>query len=257
MSYQQIVYDRLRQHGMTEAGALGVLGNFECESNCEPFRVQGDFSSFRSISKAYVNALNSGRLTKEVFAKDQKGFGLAQWTFHTRKAELYDEWKRSGKRIDDAEFQTDFAVMELKRDFAADYKLLCSTNDIYEAVRAVCDRFENPAIKNYSARFQAACKIKHEIDLNAWQSGCITASEDIEQIPDTEYWPPRVICNGMTGADVEVLQSVLKARGLIVQNADGIFGSFLEEKVKAFQTAHNLDVDGIVGPKTWKQLLEM
>ena len=39
MSYYQTIYNRLRKHGLTQAGALGMLGNFDCESNCEPNRV--------------------------------------------------------------------------------------------------------------------------------------------------------------------------------------------------------------------------
>jgi len=77
-----------------------------------------------------------------------------------------------------------------------------------------------------------------------------------ELIPATEYWPPRTIDKNMTGADVEVLQAVLKARGFLTTNPDGIFGSYLEEVVKQFQTAYKLDVDGVVGPKTWAKLLE-
>ena len=156
MSYAQIIYNRLRQAGMTEAGALGVLGNFDCESNCEPYRVQGDNFSYRTISKAYVNAIRLGQLSQNAFANDQKGFGLAQWTYPTRKAELYAEWKKSGKAIDDVNFQMDFAIMEFKRDFAADFAILCKTYDINEAVHIVCDRFENPLAKNYDARFRAA-----------------------------------------------------------------------------------------------------
>ena len=60
----------------------------------------------------------------------------------------------------------------------------------------------------------------------------------------------------MSGADVEVLQAILKARGWFQQNPDGIFGSFLEAIVRKFQTAYNLDVDGIVGPLTWGELLQ-
>ncbi|MBY0200212.1 peptidoglycan-binding protein [Priestia megaterium] len=35
---------------------------------------------------------------------------------------------------------------------------------------------------------------------------------------------------------------------------DGIFGSKTQNQVKAFQAAHNLKTDGIVGPKTWAAL---
>ena len=60
MSYHQTIYNLLRGYGLSEAGALGMLGNWECESGCEPYRVQGDYQASRAISKAYVNAIVSG-----------------------------------------------------------------------------------------------------------------------------------------------------------------------------------------------------
>lgn len=276
MSFYQTIYNRLRQHGMTEAGALGCLGNWECESNCEPYRLQGDFSSYRSASKAYAKRVNDGSMSREEFSKPV-GFGIAQWTYHTRKAEMYDERKKLGCLVDDPVFQVDFAVKELKRDFIPDWRLLCSTSDVYEATKAVCQRFENPAIHNVDARFQAANKIRHEIDLKSWKqvqeieltepTDPVTSENDQnlpsgwEKIPATEYWPPRTLCKGMTGSDVEVLQAVLKARGWISTNPDGQFGSYLEENVKNFQQVafpnESKEWDGIVGPKTWSKLLDM
>lgn len=275
MSYHQTIYNVLRQNGLTEAGALGLIGNLDCESNCEPYRVQGDFSSFRTVSKAYVNAINLGHQTREGFSRDQKGFGLAQWTYFSRKGELFDEWKRRGGSIDDVTFQVEFALKELKRDFPNDYSLLRSTNDIYAAVKAVCDRFENPAVKNYDARFQAAVRIKHEIDLNSLStSPSEPINDDIDTgndyvdwavIPAPEYWPPRVICKGMHGSDVLVLKSILSARGYNGLSADitgyldgetDMFDEATEEEVKQFQRGFKLDVDGIVGPLTWGKLLE-
>lgn len=243
---------------MTQAGALGVLGNWECESNCEPGRVQGDFSPYRTVSKAYVQSLNDGKLTMVGFARDQKGFGLAQWTYFTRKEEMYHEWKMSGLAIDSVEFQVAFALKEFQRDFAGDLKTLMTTNDIYTACQVVCARFENPAVHNVGARFEAAKKIQHQIDLDNWESD--PEPEPEPEPPKSEFWPPRVICKGMTGADVEVLQAVLKARGNIVTNPDGIFGSYLEEKVKEFQKNvfpdDQREWDGIVGSKTWTELLK-
>lgn len=36
--------------------------------------------------------------------------------------------------------------------------------------------------------------------------------------------------------------------------ADGEFGAGTEKAVKAYQAAHRLQVDGIVGPETWTSL---
>ena len=243
---------------MTEAGALGVLGNFDCESNCEPNRVQGDFSPYRSASKQYTADVTNGKIGKSQFSTDGRGYGLYQLTYPTRKAGYYDFWKQSGKPLDSAELQCDYAVKEMKEDYPGLFSFLCTTNDLYQATARVCREFERPAVNNIDARYQAAIRIKNEIDLNDWQDSEPDEPDDpeYEPIPQTEYWPPRMIDKNMTGPDVEVLQAVLKARGYIVTNPDGIFGSYLETVVKKFQSDIGLDPDGVVGPMTWGELLK-
>lgn len=59
-------------------------------------------------------------------------------------------------------------------------------------------------------------------------------------------------CNG---GDVVALQGILNARGYNCGEVDGSFGSKTLAAVKAFQKAHGLEVDGIVGPATWTALL--
>lgn len=245
---------------MTEAGALGVLGNWECESNCEPCRVQNDFSPYRTVSKGYVRDLESGRKTMQAFARDQLGFGLAQWTYPTRKEDMYHEWKTSGLAIDSVEFQVGFALKEFQRDFPNDLQTLKTTNDIYTACQVVCARFENPRVHNVGDRFASAKKIKYQIDLDNWETDEVATDLQPNLQPvASEYWPPRTLCEGMEGPDVEVLQAVLKARGNIVTNPDGIFGSYLKGAVTEFQKSafpnEPREWDGIAGPKTWEKLL--
>lgn len=50
------------------------------------------------------------------------------------------------------------------------------------------------------------------------------------------------------GSEVELLQGKLGIK------VDGIFGPITEECVRQFQREHNLEVDGIVGDKTWAAL---
>lgn len=259
MSYHQTIYNLLRQAGMTEAGALGVLGNWECESNCEPYRLQGDFSPNSTASKEYVRRADTGQMTETEFAKPV-GFSLAQWTYPQRKINLWRFWKAYGGSLGNIQMLVEFALKEFKTEFIPDWRLLCSTSDIREAAKAVCERYENPAIHNVDARYQAALRIKAELELGEWESSEVVVpekpDEGWENIPVTEYWPPRMLCKGMQGPDVEALQAILKARGWFQQNPDGIFGSFLEEIVKKFQTSYQLDADGIAGPLTWGKLLE-
>ena len=120
MSDLPSVYRQLRSSGLTRAGALALMGNWQAESGLEPGRLQGDFSSGRALSRAYTADVTAGRITRAQFASDQKGYGLAQWTYYNfatgegRKLELYDFWKRSGLALDDAAMQVAFALRELE-----------------------------------------------------------------------------------------------------------------------------------------------
>lgn len=60
----------------------------------------------------------------------------------------------------------------------------------------------------------------------------------------------------MTGDDVREAQMLLIAHGFDVgsSGADGIFGPATDEAVRSFQRAKNLEVDGIIGAKTWAAL---
>ena len=63
---------------------------------------------------------------------------------------------------------------------------------------------------------------------------------------------------GSTGEQVEVLQRILSTYGYNLGSKnpfDGKFGDKTDAAVRAFQKAHGLTVDGIVGAKTWAALL--
>lgn len=55
--------------------------------------------------------------------------------------------------------------------------------------------------------------------------------------------------SGSKGQDVRDLQMVLRSAGYEIK-VDGDFGPATERAVRAFQTAHNLEADGVAGPKT-------
>lgn len=59
---------------------------------------------------------------------------------------------------------------------------------------------------------------------------------------------------GMKGVQVQGLQTMLKGYGFYSASIDGDFGPKTLASVKAFQKAEGLDVDGIVGEKTWSRL---
>jgi hypothetical protein len=70
--------------------------------------------------------------------------------------------------------------------------------------------------------------------------------------PELPGVPPpedrRVLKQGDNGPDVAVLQAILGIP------ADGGFGSVTSAQVEAFQRAHGLSADGVVGPQTWREV---
>lgn len=247
-------YNYYRSVGMTHAGALAMNGNGDCESNLVPYRLQGDFSNGFSRSKEYTRKVDSGEIGRYEFVYGGPGgggYGIYQWTYSPRKAELYDAAKKQGKSIGDEMFQLAFSVTELKRDFASLWNLLCSSDDLYRCVNDVCYKFENPAVKNVGVRYNAALRIEKTL-----QPYNPTPTPEPEPPKKETYWPPRVVDKNMSGSDVEVLQAVLKARGFDINFIDGKFGDVTDAAVRGFQFRMSLDVDGVVGKATWRALLD-
>lgn len=256
MSYEQTIYNRLRQHGITEAGALGVVGNFWCESNCEPYRLQGDFSPYRTASHIYVQNVTNGTISREQFAKDQKGFGIYQLTYWTRKQGYYDYWKASGKALDSAELQTDYAVKEMQSDFPQLFAFLKQTTDIFTACSRVCREFERPAVCNVDARFSAAKRIQNEIDLNG-------GGDEPEPVPTPTPTPTPTKDHTLTLRTIDwhcenfkefaLLKALLECRNYDTADwdNDGVW-----DALEQFQKDNGLTPDKICGNQTWTALLK-
>lgn len=250
MSKQEI-YTTLIQSGMTEAAAFGMMGNMMCESGLEAGRLQGDFNPFRTVSKSYTQRVMSFELSRDAFAKDSRGYGLCQWTYYSRKYALYDFWKQSGKSLDDPVMQCQFAVAELKESYRNLWEELLYSTELYTCTKLICEQYERPAHNNIDARFRAAKQLEAELT--------DTLAPDpvpSEEVKDEVYWPPRMICKGMSGPDVSVLQALLTARGFTC-DITGEFDTATHNLTIAFQSQNALDQDGIVGPKTWASLLRM
>ena len=79
------------------------------------------------------------------FVTDGAGYGLAQWTYSSRKADLHKFAKDAGKSIGDLDMQVDFLLQELKASFPAVWDKLRTTDSVREASDCVLLQFERPA----------------------------------------------------------------------------------------------------------------
>lgn len=251
------IFEQLRRAGMSVAGALGTMGSMQEESGLEACRVQGDFSPDRWASKDYANKVDNGLIPDDTFAKDGKGWGLVQFTWPGYKHGLLTFCRRHSISIANETAQIDYLVAVLKQEFPALWSFLCScTNDqLYTATDRFCREFERPAVNNVNVRFQAAKRLRDEIQSKAVES--IDNSVATDTNVGNKYWPPRMICKGMFGDDVAVLQALLSAHGYTLSDSSGIFGDSTETALVRYQADYGLDADGIAGPMTWAAITKL
>lgn len=163
---EEKVWCALRNAGYSEIAAAGAMGNLEKESGFSTNNLQNSYETSLGYSDdSYTQAVDSGAYTREQFVHDSAGYGLAQWTYYSRKAELYDYAKEKGVSIADADMQIEFLLAELtpggngiatyqlgtpRRGYSADdWK---NAESVSEATSAFCWVFENPGTPDLAGR---------------------------------------------------------------------------------------------------------
>lgn len=138
------IHDYLQKKGLSEYGIAGLMGNLFAESGLNPRNLQNSYENVLGMNdNAYVAAVDNGTYTN--FVQDKAGFGLAQWTFWTRKQALLDFAKASGKSIGDLIMQLDFLWKELFESYPGVLAVLRAATSVLEASNAVLLNFEKPA----------------------------------------------------------------------------------------------------------------
>ena len=137
------IWNFLIDEGFNDYGTAGKMGNLRPESNLEPTNLQNSCEKRLNYTDAeYTAAVDNG--TYKNFVNDGAGYGLAQWTFPTRKAALLEYAKSAGKSIGDLETQLRFMVKELKENFRPVYMALKTVSSVKEASDLVLTKYEAP-----------------------------------------------------------------------------------------------------------------
>lgn len=138
------VYNYLIGQGFSAAGAAGIMGNLRQESSFLANNVQNGMGY---SDEDYVADIKSGKISREEFMNDGRGFGIAQWTYPTRKAKLYDTLGKDN--IDSLEGQLDFMYNEMGDDLKNSMK---SATDVNSATTKFHNVYERSADKSMSGR---------------------------------------------------------------------------------------------------------
>ena len=154
-------WNYLTKHGLTKAGAAGLLGNLQAESGVRPDIYERSKRKKIGLSDAdYVKKTNNGSYKN--FVNDRAGFGIAQWTYPTRKKNLLNHCK--GK-IGDLDCQLSFLLQELK-GYKSVYKALTTSSSVKICSNQVMLKFERPANQspaNQNRRAAMGQKIYNEL----------------------------------------------------------------------------------------------
>ncbi len=136
-------------------GAAGLMGNLYAESALKPTNLQNTYEKALGMTDAqYTAAVDNGSYTN--FVRDSAGYGLAQWTYWSRKQALLDYTKAAGKSIGDLQTQLGFLWKELSVSYPALLKTLRAATSVEEASTAVLTQYERPADQGAAARKKRA-----------------------------------------------------------------------------------------------------
>ena len=150
---ETLIWSTLKSIGLTDIAAAGVMGNLQKESGFIPANLQDSVQRKLGISdEQYTQQVDSG--IYQNFVKDAAGYGLAQWTFYTRKQRLLAIAKESNRSIGDINVQLELIAEELKGLGLVD--LLNKSKSVSQASDLVVEKFLLPGDQSDSAKKERA-----------------------------------------------------------------------------------------------------
>lgn len=149
------IWNFLRDKGMSKWGVAGLMGNLFAESGLNPKNLQNGFEKKLGMTdESYTQAVDAG--TYGNFVRDSAGYGLAQWTYWSRKQNMLDYASKHNKSIGDLEMQLAFLFEELSESYPSVLAKLKSARSVKTASDAVLTEFEKPADQGSAAKAKRA-----------------------------------------------------------------------------------------------------
>lgn len=125
-------------------GVAGLMGNLYAESTMKGAILQKSYEKKLNItSEEYTRLVDDGAYPD--FVRDKAGYGLAQWTFWSRKQALLDYAREHKKSIGDLSMQLDFLWKDLNESYPAVLTVLKNADSVRQASDAVLLWYERPA----------------------------------------------------------------------------------------------------------------
>ena len=148
-TYAQWVYQYLLSQINNAIGVSALMGNLYAESAICPYRCQN-----HTYSQSYDLTMNNFRQGSQnnfvYYTTGGGGYSLAQWTWHTRKANYYNFCTQA--LIGDETKSAEFIIWELNTsDYSSTLNVVTNATDINYATRYVMKNYENPTDQSQRA----------------------------------------------------------------------------------------------------------
>lgn len=227
---EQKIFDFLTVKGFSKFGVYGLMGNLMAESGLNPKNLQNSFQDKLGYTDdTYTAAVDDG--SYDNFVHDSAGYGLAQWTYWSRKENLLNFAKKSGASIGSLDMQLEFLYEELK-GYTAVFEVLKTARTIREASDIVLTKYEKPADQSESVKKKRAEYGQQICDL-------LTGSAEMEDEVMTESQARQKVvdiavgwygCNEQNGSHKKIIDAYNAhsplARGYKVQYTDAWCATF-------------------------------
>lgn len=154
-SIEEKIYNFLYGRIKNAFGVSGLMGNLYAESGLVPTNLQNSFEKKLGYTDGtYTTSVDNGDYTN--FVHDSAGYGLAQWTYWSRKQNLQKYAQEKGASIGDLEMQLEFLIQELSSSYKSVLNVLKTATSVSQASNAVLLNFEKPANQGSSVQKERA-----------------------------------------------------------------------------------------------------
>lgn len=190
--YEQTIWNYLLSKIGNEYGVAGLMGNLQAESGLRPNNLQDSYeTSLGYTDDSYTTAVDNGTYSESSFVNDEAGYGLAQWTYYSRKQGMYNMYKTGYSSIGSIDLALDYLWYELQNSYGGVLSVLQNATSVREASDKVLHDFENPAdqstsVEEYRASLGAAF-------YNQFSGGTVEPDPDppVEPDPDVPVTPTK------------------------------------------------------------------
>lgn len=171
-SEERAIWEFLSGKGLNAYAVAGIMGNLYAESGLNAGNMQNSYNAKLGMTDAeYTAAVDNGSYSD--FVHDGAGYGLAQWTYYSRKQALFDFAQKTGESIGNMNMQLDFLWREIQ-GYKSVMTELKAAASVMAASNAVLLGYEKPADQSAAAQKKRAEYCRAYYDKYAAEDAGIT-----------------------------------------------------------------------------------